>query len=295
MYRFLLTPKWLAGIVGVVIAILVMVGLGNWQLDRLHTKRAANTAITASAKAAVVPADTLLPPSAKDAPKGSAEWHRVSVRGTYLVDKTVLIRGSTTDEGVGFEVVVPLKTADGKVYLINRGFVLAPSSADQLPAIPDPPKGEVDVTGRVRSTHASIGSATKIDPIQGTPTVRALNTEGLAGELSLNLAGGYIAALEEVPTDGASYPKIDRIQLPDLDEGPHLSYAVQWFLFAGLSFAAFLYLIKREGDLRLLDDDEWDDDPYDDDDEPDQAGSFHDPAGDDPPPNSSKYSTKVLH
>lgn len=295
MYRFLLTPKWLASIVGVVIAILVMIGLANWQLDRLYTKRAANTAITESAKAAVVPADTLLPASAKDAPKGSAEWHRVSATGTYLVDKTVLIRGSTTDQGVGFEVVVPLKTADGKVYLIDRGFVLAPSSADQLPAIPDAPKGEVDVTGRARLTHASIGAATKIDPIQGTRTVRALNTASLADELKLNLSGGYIAALEEVPANGASYPKIERVQLPNLDEGPHLSYAVQWFLFAGLSFVAFLYLIKREGDLRLLDD--WDDEPDDDDDDDndDQAGAPHDPTGEDPPPNLSKYSTKVLH
>ncbi|PRZ42388.1 cytochrome oxidase assembly protein ShyY1 [Antricoccus suffuscus] len=294
MYRFLLTPKWLASIAGVVIAILVMIGLANWQLDRLYTKRAANAAITASAKAAVVPADTLLPASAKEAPKGSAEWHRVSVTGTYLVDKTVLIRGSTTDQGVGFEVVVPLKAADGSVYLIDRGFVLAPSSADQLPTIPDAPKGQVDVTGRARLTHASIGSATEIDLIQGTRTVRALNTESLAHALKLKLSGGYVTALEEVPADGASYPKIERIALPNLDEGPHLSYAVQWFLFAGLSFVAFLYLIKREGDLRLLGDDDWDDEPFDDD-EPDRAGTSGGPTGDDPPPDPSKYSTKVLH
>ncbi len=294
MYRFLLTPKWLASIVGVVLAILVMIGLANWQLNRLYTKRAANTAITESAKAVVVPADTLLPASPKAAPKGSAEWHRVSVTGTYLVDKTVLIRGSTTDAGVGFEVVIPLQAADGKVYLIDRGFVLAPSTADQLPAIPEAPKGEVDVTGRVRLTNASIGSATRIEPIQGIRTVRALNTEGLAQDLGLDLSGGYIAALEEAPADGASYPKIDRAQLPDLDEGPHLSYAVQWFLFAGLSFVGYLYMIKREGDLRLLDDDDWEDDPFDDD-EPGPAPASGGPSGDDPPSDPSKYSTKVLY
>ena len=274
MYRFLLTPKWIAGFFGMLLAIAIMIGLGNWQLDRLHAKRAASAAVTESASAPVVAAYTLLPDSPKQRPKGTAEWHRVSMTGTYLADKTVLIRGSTSGDGVGFEIVVPLQASDGRVYLIDRGFVDAPAEADKLPPIPAAPEGEVQVTGRVRIPYAESSGATKIEPIEGVATVRALNTEVLAKDLSLDIAGGYIAAVEEKPADGASYPKISRVPLPDLGDGPHLSYAVQWFLFAAMAAVGFGYLVKREGDLRLLDDDGWDDDPedgYGDDVEPDVA------------------------
>jgi len=301
VYRFLITPKWIAAIIGMALAITAMIGLGRWQWDRLYATRAANAAIAASAKAKVVSADTLLPTSPKDKPKASSEWRRVSVTGSYLVDKTVLIRGSTNDDGVGFEVVVPFKATDGRIYLVDRGFVLAPSSADQLPAIPDAPKGQVDVTGRVRVPYASISSDTKIQPIQGMATVRALNTEGLAESLKLNLSGGYISALTEKAADGATYPKIERIALPELDDGPHLSYAIQWWLFATIAFGGFIYIIKRDADQRLLDDDEWDDDWDDDDDDGGGPPDDDDPdgpdvhAGADSPPDGSKYSTKVLH
>jgi len=293
VYRFLISPKWIAAIIGVALAIATMIGLGRWQWDRLISTRAANAAIAASETAKAVPADTLLPSSPKDTPKSSDEWRRVSVTGTYLVDKTVLIRGSTTDDGVGFEVVVPLQATNGKVYLVDRGFVLAPSTADELPAIPKAPKGQVDVTGRVRVPYASISSDTKIEPIQGTPTVRAINTEGLAESLDLDLVGGYISATTEKPLDGASYTKIQRVALPELDDGPHLAYAIQWWLFAAIAFGGFIYIIKRDADERLLNDDEWDDDW--DDDDPDGPGPDEVRAGGDSDPDGSKYSTKVLH
>ncbi|MEO6956282.1 MAG: SURF1 family protein [Antricoccus sp.] len=262
MYRFLFSARWIAGFFVAVLAILIMLGLSRWQWDRLHDKRTTNSQIRASTTAPVVPAGTLMPIAPSDSPKSTVEWSRVSVTGIYLTEDTVLIRGGTNaDSTVGFDVVVPLKATDGRIYLIDRGFVAAPDVADQLPKLPDTPSGTVTVTGRVRVESPASNSATSIQLLKGVRTVRALDNVKLANDLSLDLSGGYIAAIKESTASGDAVAKIERIPVPELDEGPYLSYAIQWILFAGMGIGAFVVMVRREKlNQLLLDDEAWDDD-----------------------------------
>lgn len=262
VYRFLFSARWIAGFFGAALAVLIMLGLSRWQWDRLHDKRTSNGQISASTTAPVVPAATLLPRSPGVSPKSAIEWSRVSVTGVYLPDDMVLIRGGTNaDSTVGFDVVVPLKATDGRIYLIDRGFVAAPDVASELPKIPETPSGTVSLTGRVRIESPASTSATTIQVLQGIRTVRALNNAKLASDLSLDLSGGYIVAIKESAADGGKVQNIERIPVPDLDEGPYLSYAIQWILFAGMGIGAFVVLVRREKlNQLLLDDEAWDDD-----------------------------------
>lgn len=239
---------------GFLLAAAVMVSLGNWQLDRMHQKRAANAAISSAIEAdPVAPAD-LLPDDAGTA-VGDAEWRKVTVTGTYLVDEMILVRQRSFPEGVGLEVVVPLAADDGHTYLISRGYVLAPDGADRLPEIPETPSGEVTVTGWVRPTATQTSDATTVDDIAGIRSVRVLNAQILQDDLGEDLTGGYIQATEESP-DAA---EISRVPLPELDDGPHLSYAVQWYIFSAVTLIGFGYLVRREAYDRLLADEELDD------------------------------------
>lgn len=258
MYRFLATPRWIAGLLVTLLLAATMVRLGFWQLDRLHQKQAINAAVATAQHAKPVPVGSLIPPAADRSPAGSAEWTRVSATGTYLSDKTVLIRQRTFEGGVGFEVVVPLQADDGVTYLIDRGYILAGKTATDVPPLPKAPEGPVTVTGYVKSTYRATSAATRVEEVGGYRSVRALNTEVLSRELGVPLAGGYLQAADEKATSGGAVEAISRIPVPEPDEGPHLSYAVQWWLFSLLTLFGFGYLARREAIDRLLGEDEYD-------------------------------------
>lgn len=243
MYRFLLRPGWIAGIVGCIAAAIIMTYLARWQLHRLEDKQAINASIVAARTAQTQPVDAVLPATAKTNPTARDEWRRVSVTGTYLADEIVLQRGRTNQGEVGFEMLVPLQSDEGSVVLVDRGWVQAPPEADKLPALPDIPSGQLTVTGWVRLSASDTGSTTTLVSIQGTPTVRAISTGRLAAQLSLPLRGGYVVAREESPKPAGT---ITRAGLPDLDEGPHLSYAVQWYLFSVMTLVGFGVFARRE-------------------------------------------------
>lgn len=260
MYRFLVTPRWIAGLLVTLLAAGVMVRLGFWQLDRLHQRQERNAAISTARSADPRAAGELIPAAPDRAPSPRAEWTRVAITGSYDADGTILIRQRTFDEGVGFEVVVPLHGDDGVTYLVDRGYVLTEAEADQVPEIPAPPSGVVTVTGSVKRFYSASGAATRVERVDGHRSVRALSPTVLSEALGYQLAGGYIQAVEEQPAAGES---ITRIPFPALDDGPHLSYAVQWWLFALLTVGGFAYLARRES-IELLLAEEYPDDEHED-------------------------------
>ena len=266
MYRFALSPKWIAGLLGILLAAATMVWLGNWQLDRMHQKRAANSAISAAIEADPVPAGEVLPSTAGDAVPDDALWRKVTVTGSYRPEDTLLVRQRTFPDGVGFEIVVPMVADDGATYLISRGYVLATQGADVLPEIPEPSAGEVTVTGWVRPATANDSDASAVGEIAGVASTRRLDSQVLQDELGYPITAGYVQATDETGEAAA----IDRVPLPELDDGPHLSYAIQWFLFAAITVLGFGYVVRREAIDRLLADDEasWDGPPSDATDEP---------------------------
>ena len=260
MYRFLASPRWIAAFLGILLLAATMVRLGFWQLDRLHLKQSANAAIAAARDAQPRPAGELIPPDPDRKPAAANEWAKVSLTGTYDSSQTILIRQRSFEEGVGFEVVVPLHADDGVTYLVDRGYVLASASADEAPDVPAAPSGVVTVTGTVKLPYSSDQAATRVEKVGSYRSVRALNPSVLTKALGVQLAGGYVAVTDESPAPPTA---IERIPQPTLDEGPHLSYAVQWWLFAALTLGGFAYMVRREAITRLLAEEELEDDELD--------------------------------
>lgn len=263
MYRFLAAPRWIAAILGFLLLAATMVRLGFWQLDRLHVRQDRNAAISAASTAQPRPAGDYIPADPGSKPDPADEWRKVSVTGTYDASQTILIRQRSFDDGVGFEIVVPLHADDGATYLINRGYVLGGASAADAPPVPAAPSGTVTVVGSVKTPYRADEAATRVEQVGDYRSVRALDATVLSDELGVPLAGGYIAASDEQPASGIAVEEIDRIPLPELDDGPHLSYAVQWWLFAAMTLGGFAYLVRREAVVRLLAEEDLDDEDLD--------------------------------
>jgi surfeit locus 1 family protein len=207
--------------------------LGVWQLSRLRERRAANREI-AAARAA--PPATL-PPVPPDV-AGLAE-RRMVVRGRYDHAHEIVIRGDVLQGVPGVRIVTPLLLGDGGVaVLVDRGFLPAPDAVTvNLRGSEEP--GEQTVRGIGLPVSAGPG-----EPVEhgGRRTWRRLDLAALRARLPYAVLPVY---LKQSPD--STLPRFPRREaLPPMDDGPHLSYAVQWFLFAGMAVAfAFLVVGRR--------------------------------------------------
>src|SRR3712207_467178 len=160
VYRFLLTPRWLAAAAVTVAAAVVMVLLGNWQMDRYRERSAVNDRIDAAESAAPVPLTSVLtaptaPGTAGPSPGRAKAWTKVTMTGRYDPAHEIQARGRTVDRAVGFEIVTPLVLADGTAVLVDRGWIPpAPGGAVAAPSVPPAPAGTVTVVGRIHLSES---------------------------------------------------------------------------------------------------------------------------------------------
>ena len=254
--RFLLTPRWLAGLALAVAFALVCVSLGVWQWDRRTARHEANMIITANYGQQPVDAADLVPPQGDDLPVGD-EWRPVEATGRYLEDGTVLLRQRPLDGINGFHVLVPLLLDGGdgpggepRALLVDRGFVPSGDEAGAV-AVPPAPEGEVTAVVHLRPAEEAFGDAPEgqtrsIDP--AGLAARAPTSEVLTAAGAVLVDGTYGVLAQEQPTDGAA-PQL--LPAPPVDEGPHLSYAFQWWVFAAGGFVGYGVVARRHAaDLR---------------------------------------------
>jgi cytochrome oxidase assembly protein ShyY1 len=234
MYRFLLRPKWIAFHLLVVAGIVAMIDLGFWQLRRLDERQAFNAVVEARYDAEPVPLDQLLTP---DTDPDDVAWRPVTASGTYLADDGVLIVNRSQNGRAGVNTVVPLEFDDGRILLVNRGFV--PQTFD----VPLVPADEVTVTGRLRpSQERRLGQLS--DAADGElREAQRVDIERLSPQFDGALVPMYIDLIESVPAEADGLP--EPVIAPDLSEGNHLSYAVQWFIFSIAAGVGWVLAVRR--------------------------------------------------
>ena len=237
MYRFLLSPRWLALAAAVLLLATVSVRLGFWQLSRLHDRVAENSVIEQNLTAAPVEASALAGPD--DAVTGSEEWRPVTAAGRYDPSEQLLVRYQTNGGARGVDVLTPLVTEEGTAVLVDRGFLEAPSGTPEMSEVPAPPAGEVTVTGWLRENSDAPSDATTA----ADGTVRAISSAALARELPYPVAAGWVQADSEEP---AAAQPLSGPEQPELDSGPHFFYAMQWWFFALLALVGYGYFAWDE-------------------------------------------------
>lgn len=230
MLRLLRSPRWILASVLAVGVVVIFIALGFWQLRRLEERRDLNDAIRVSLAAEPVPLEQLL----SDAPATEIEHRRVTVDGSYEPQAAMLLAPRTLNGRAGAHVLMPLSDEDGAV-VVDRGWVPAEDSGRL-----ETPPGRVALVGRVRPGDA----AGRFNP--ETDTVTRVDLELLEAESGLELAPVYVELETQSPPQVGSLPT--PAIPPDLGEGNHFLYAVQWFLFAGVVAVGLPLLLYRNAE-----------------------------------------------
>ena len=118
--RFLLRPRWLLSHLLVALLVVVMISLGFWQLRRLDERKAFNDEVASRIDLPPQPLDSIL---GLDTAPELLEWRSVVAEGTYLPDEEFVVVNRSQGGAAGELVVTPLALADGRILLVERGFV----------------------------------------------------------------------------------------------------------------------------------------------------------------------------
>ncbi len=154
------------------------------------------------------------------------EWQTVSVSGTFDVKKQILLRNRYNDGKYGYEVLTLFTSKQDKSFWVDRGWVQAGATATTPPVVSSLPQGEVSITGRLRLDSSLPQGSFFALPGEGEGLVSELNAQSQLDteKFYIDLLNGSEPSLSpEVPA-----------QLPELSDGPHMAYALQWIFFAGL-------------------------------------------------------------
>ena len=249
-----------------VVAALVCIRLGFWQLDRREQRVARNALLEARMESAVVPVEAL------PADTGRARWRRASIAGRYDFANELVLTSRSRDGSPGVRLITPVRIPGrDTAVLVDRGWVYSPDGftvdlerwrepetvtdtglVEPIAAWGSGPLGvssnrravrrldPADLATRLPYPVARV-SLTLLAPADG-----AVGTSGDAdgGAGGRGAAGGSPGSGAGGSPESAARPA--RMNLPRLDEGPHLGYAIQWFSFAAIAVIGVTLLLWQE-------------------------------------------------
>lgn len=182
-----------------------------------------------------VPVDSILAPGRPVS--AEHQWQPVTATGEYVEDESVIVRYQTRDGQSGVDVVTPLLTDSGVALLVDRGWVATDNVGTARPDVPAAPQGTVDVVGWVRA------DATGDSAVVADQSSRAVSSAEIGPTLPFPVYGGFIDVQSESPEPAEA---LGRTETPDLSQGPHFFYGLQWWFFAALALFGFCYLAFDE-------------------------------------------------
>lgn len=239
----LLKRRWLLYTILVLAAAGVCVRLGIWQLDRLRQRRASNAQVYAVRAMSPL----MLPAQAGTSGLQNMQYRPVTATGLYDFQHQVGIRNQYNNGQYGYRLITPLVMAGGEAILVDRGWI--PADGNDVPA--DWHKYDLPGTATVNGiillsqTDTFFGAAT--DPTL-TPGQKGLdfwifvNVQRIGQQLPYPVLPVY---MQQNPDSNITNPPIPMQDPIDLSEGPHESYAIQWFSFATIMLVGYPFYVRR--------------------------------------------------
>ena len=192
----------------------------QWQYHRGVDRHARNSMIEVNIAAPNISLENAASELSKN------EWRTVNAEGVFDASQTILLRNRYFEGKYGFEFLTLFTSSNGEKFWVDRGWIVAGKDAVTAPVIPATPSGTVEITGRMRlDTSLPRGSFFAL-PASGTGLISKWNAQNevVTEGYYLDLLNGSTAELTPNVT----------AQLPELSDGPHMAYALQWVFFAGL-------------------------------------------------------------
>jgi cytochrome oxidase assembly protein ShyY1 len=233
-----LTRRWLGWLAFTMVFAVVCVALAQWQWARRLDAVAEIRVVEANWDSAPLTLREVLP--ATDALDPESEWTPVTLTGEYLLEEQLLVRNRPLSGRPGFEVLTPLRLPSGELFVVNRGWLPVGSLQDSPDVVPNPPRGQVEVLVRLKPGEPTITG-------RGAPDgqIATINLPQLTQQIEggMVVSGAYGLLDSETP---AANERPTAAVRPASDEGPHLSYTFQWYLFGLLGFVGYGWALRQE-------------------------------------------------
>lgn len=241
-YRVAFTKRWLSYLLLTALFAGTCVALSTWQFARRDEAKQEIARVLANYNAAPQPLESVLPQL--EAFNQDDKWIPVTVKGTYLPEDQLIVRSRPREQVAGVEVLTPLRTSNGTVFIVNRGWLPANENPEDPYLIPSPPTGEVTVVARLKSSEPSIPGRGMADG--QVATIELPLIEEVLNQPTYTGAYGLLDSETPAPIESAPLPALK----PTLDEGAHLSYALQWIMFGILAFIGLGWAVRNEIRIR---------------------------------------------
>jgi len=220
--------------------VLLCLGLGAWQIQRLHWKEGLIAARAAAVAAPAIP----VPPG--DAVPDGLEFHHVTDTGVFLNDKEIFL-GATSEGGEnGYQVLTPLREPGGRIVFVNRGFI--PSELkDRARRRAGEPVGPVKVEGLLRLPPAGRPNWFLPDNRPDLNYWFWVDLPAMAAADKLGPVAPFYIDADKTPNPGG-WPRggVTRLELPN----NHLQYAITWFSLAVAMVVIYVLFHRRSGETR---------------------------------------------
>ena len=198
----------------------------NWQFHRGVLRHANNQKIIDNTSLPTIPINQVIDFS-------KSEWRTVTITGTFDSNHQVLLRNRYNSEGkYGYEFLTLFKS-ENLQFWVDRGWVAAGATASARPAIPSTPSYAIDITGRIRMDNSLPRGSFFALPAKGN-LISSWNLKS-----KVRTTDYYLDLIA-----GENVTPVVPAQLPELSDGPHMAYALQWLFFAGLIIYG-RFLIRR--------------------------------------------------
>lgn len=244
--------RWTIYIALAVVFAVACAFLSNWQFTRNEERSAQLALVAENYDAPPVPLAALIPADGEFSP--ADQWRPVELVGEYVADEQLLVRNRPHGGTAAFEVLIPFRLEDGRVLVIDRGWVPPGDDGPGPDTVPAPPRGVVTIVARLKPSEA-LPSSGRSAPAGQVPTINlpfvAESVSADVGDALEVSAYGLLVSEDPAP---ATAPQ--PLENPSEDPGPHLSYAIQWILFALMGFVFIGYVIRTERRHRREDEQE---------------------------------------
>ena len=192
----------------------------QWQYHRGVDRHARNTVIEERI------AKTPLALAKVEGELAEYEWQTITATGRFDSNKQILLRNRYNEGKYGYEVLTLFASDDSRNFWVDRGWVEAGATATTAPVVTPVPDTQVSITGRLRLDSSLPRGSFFALPGKGQDLVSELNAQS-----QLNTEKFYIDLLSGSEVELT--PAVTA-QLPELSDGPHMAYALQWIFFGGL-------------------------------------------------------------
>lgn len=228
--------RWLVWLLVASLFAVACVFLSQWQFQRRAEAVAKINLIHQNYDQAPVALSELASLKSFDA---GYEWRPARITGNFLPEKAVLVRNRPYNGQPGFLQVVPFELATGELIAVETGWLPTGSKQDSPDVLPLPDTQQRELVIRLRTAEPTLGRDAPAHQLGTINIVELVKREKLSGDVYLEVYGRATNSYSS-----ADFPKV--LLKPELTEGNHLSYALQWILFALMAFGALWWAVRQE-------------------------------------------------